>query len=247
MYMRAELDTPVEDHDADLTNFWDMLNEHDLVYKIEIDDDARTMVMYGGVDPNDESKVTRMEANLDQVYMQFVYAHALEDPDPDAPLSDSEDETLKFGPPRFGMCEATSDEALSLFDTRGAVCVGRAWKNPAAESVGGEAPTCGTSEAADAEDGAIVAPTGSGGADPNLNSTIGGAFSSTFDAPASSGGADPIFSSNTTPQPPPPPTTPPPPYRVPPPPPPPPPSQPLLSSPQQGPLPGRRSNPNRSS
>ena len=67
----------------------------------DIGDDGATMFMYGGVDPTDESQITRMRAKIDETYMLFVYAHTLDKTvyEPDAPLSDSDDETLAFGPP----------------------------------------------------------------------------------------------------------------------------------------------------
>ena len=129
IYLRARLGASTEDSSVDLTHFREALAEHELKYKIIIGDNARTMVIYGGVDPNDDGQVTRMKANLDQTYMLFVHAHTIDDEDADAPLSDSEDETLNFGPPWFGMCAAAPNDALSLIFTPRSMHGGRGWEN----------------------------------------------------------------------------------------------------------------------
>jgi len=127
MYMRADLCASLGANGVDLTKCLFKIVGYSLQYKIDIGDDGATMFMYGGVDPTDESQHKRMRDKIDETYMLFVYAHTVDITvyDPDTPLSDSEDETLAFGPPFFGICEATSDFALFLAYTPPSVYGGK--------------------------------------------------------------------------------------------------------------------------
>ena len=78
-----------------------------------------------------------MEKILDDTYMEFVYAHTIDKTvdDPDAPLSDSEDETLFFAPPRF---EIRSQESVG-----GEVPVGGEDPIDVSAGIAGEVPVGG--------------------------------------------------------------------------------------------------------
>ena len=174
MYMRADLCASLGANGVDLTKFLSKIIGYSLKYKIDIGDDGATMFMYGGVDPTDESQLKRMRDKIDETYMLFVFAHTVDITvyDPDTPLSDSEDETLAFGPPFFGICEATSDFALFLAYTPPSVHGGKHSRGfLETESVGGVDPICATSEAESTEGDAVVDHTGAGGADLNLPTT----------------------------------------------------------------------------
>lgn len=174
MYMRADLCASLGANGVDLTKCLSKIIGYSLKYKIDIGDDGATMFMYGGVDPTDESQLKRMRDKIDETYMLFVFAHTVDITvyDPDTPLSDSEDETLAFGPPFFGICEATSDFALFLAYTPPSVHGGKHSRGfLETESVGGVDPICATSEAESTEGDAVVDHTGAGGADLNLPTT----------------------------------------------------------------------------
>ena len=94
VFLLADLDPSVFDRNVDLTKFWDGIKRHKLVYKYECGEHDRPRILIrGGVDPTDESQITRMKVILEGPYMQFVHAHVVEVP-ADAALSVSDDDAL---------------------------------------------------------------------------------------------------------------------------------------------------------